>query len=164
MPLLGRIQALGSRRLAACAAAFGVIALTTALTVAPASAGVIETAPLHNYDTNLCLDSNSSSNVYALGCLENDSYQEWKAWDNGNLGTGLQDLQTDLCLDSNNAGAVYTSGCNANDAYQEWSFGGEGLGYTIQDVQTGLCLDGNSAGNIYTSPCNWNNWYQNWLW
>ena len=78
MTLLGRFQDLGSRRLAASATAFGAIALATALTVTHASASVIvETAPLHNWNTNLCLDSNYAGNVYTYACNWNDYYQNW---------------------------------------------------------------------------------------
>jgi hypothetical protein len=170
--LLRRFQALGPRRLAASATAFGVIALATALTVTSASASEInETATLQNWSTIRCLDSNYGGGVYTVPpssagnrCNGGDPYQTWNLWDNGSLGLGIQDAGTGLCLDSNYAKNVYTDGCNADDSYQEWNAGGEGPGITFQDVQTGFCLDSNAAGNVYTFACNWNDWYQNWVW
>ena len=170
MYLLGRFRALGSRRLAGCAAALGAVALAVTLTTPSASAStILFTSRLYNFQTGLCLDSNGAGNVYTDNindCNGSNEYQNWNVWSNGNLGLGLQDQATGLCLDSNSAGQVYTDACDADDAYQEWTGGGAGQGHTFEDVATGLCLDSNGAGNVYTDDidgCNWDN-YQSWSW
>jgi hypothetical protein len=169
----------GRRRLAACAAALGTAVLVTGLTGAPAmaasnsasvSAQNIDTVEMVNYNTGLCLTSNSPGSVSTQGCNITNSQQWYNVVPTGfpipagGIDTGtMGNAQTGQCLDSNFAGDVYTSPCNGNDSYQNWTeFENGPLAAQYQNWETGLCLDSNAAGDAYTSPCNWNNSYQNW--
>jgi Ricin-type beta-trefoil lectin domain len=174
----------GRRRLAACAAALGTAVLVTGLTGVPAmaasnsaqhtaqhsasdQAAIIE---LVDFNTGLCLTSNSPGSVSTQGCNFTNS-QEWYNTvptgfpvPGGAFGTGtMGNVQTGQCLDSNFAGDVYTSPCDGNNSYENWSeFENGPLAFQYQNWETGLCLDSNAAGDAYTYPCNWNDSFQNW--
>jgi serine/threonine-protein kinase len=68
--------------------------------------------------TGLCLDSNTSGNVYTLGC-NGGAFQQWTVTNQGRFGWEIRNVATGLCLDSNTSGSVYTLGCNGGN-FQRW--------------------------------------------
>jgi serine/threonine-protein kinase len=111
-----------------------------------------------NHATLLCLDSNSSGNVYTLGC-NGGNFQLWIDSQNS-LGDQIKNYQTGRCLDSNTSGSVYTLPCNGG-TFQRWIVTSTSRGFQIKDTATSLCLDSNANGNVYTLACNGGN-FQRW--
>ncbi|MGW4585096.1 RICIN domain-containing protein [Janibacter hoylei] len=71
--------------------------------------------------TGLCLDSNSSGNVYLRSCSTGNNFQNWLLVKEGTGFYRLKNRATGLCLDSSYAGSVYTNPCSSSNAYQHWS-------------------------------------------
>ncbi|WP_433081268.1 RICIN domain-containing protein [Dactylosporangium sp. CA-052675] len=82
-------------------------------TINPNSAG--ETTFV-NWQTGLCLDSNSAGSVYVLKC-NGGAYQRWYL--GGNPGYQLHNAATERCLDSS-SGRLSTSRCDNAVASQRW--------------------------------------------
>ena len=71
--------------------------------------------------TGLCLDSNSSGNVYLRSCSTGNNFQNWLLVKESTGFYRLKNRATGLCLDSSYAGSVYTNPCSSSNAYQHWS-------------------------------------------
>ncbi|MBO4164324.1 RICIN domain-containing protein [Micromonospora antibiotica] len=69
-----------------------------------------------NYQTGLCLDSNSSGSVYAIAC-NGGAYQRWYLGGTG--GMFIHNAATERCLESA-AGNVTTARCDGSKKGQTW--------------------------------------------
>lgn len=118
---------------------------------------------LRNYQTGLCLASNSSGQVYTEGCSGGSS-EEWQVapTPSSSPNLAIQSTQTGLWLDSNSSGSLYTLPGNGGRNQAWYLFSPDGASYSFQDVATGLWLDSNYSGAAYTSPGN-GGLYQRWL-
>jgi Ricin-type beta-trefoil lectin domain len=96
--------------------------------------------------TQRCLDSNTSGQVYTLGC-NGGSFQLWTS--TGLSSVQLRDYATGFCLDSNTEGSVYTLTCNGGN-FQRWQRSGQ----QWINVATSKCLDSNTDGKVYALGCN----------
>ena len=157
-----RIKGAGRKTLAVAVLPL-VIAAGAAVAGPSGSAMASSTTRLQDVATLFCLDSNTSGNVYTLGC-NGGNYQNWILRPAVGFGSGfynIVDNQTGRCLDSNASGSVYTLGCNGG-TYQVWHVSpGLGRPSTLQDESTLFCLDSNTNGNVYTLGCNGGN-FQRW--
>ncbi|MEU2616455.1 RICIN domain-containing protein [Micromonospora sp. NPDC007271] len=73
-----------------------------------------------NYQTGLCLDSNSAGDVYAISC-NGGAYQRWYLAGTG--GRQIRNAATERCLDGT-GGNVITSRCNDLASSQAWTING----------------------------------------
>jgi hypothetical protein len=156
-----RISARGQRLGIAILAVLGFAVLAIGPGAKPASAS--SAAYIVNYQTGLCLASNSNGQVATEQC----TYGASEVWDIGptpssSPNQAIQSAATGLWLDSNSSGDLYTLPGNGG-AYQSWVelYPNDDGQFAFQDVATGRWLDSNYAGDAYTLPGNGGT-YQSW--
>jgi hypothetical protein len=157
-----RISAHGRRLGIAILAVLGCAVLVIGPGAKPASAAPAF-AFMQNYQTGLCLASNSNGQVWTESC-NYGSAEEWEITPtpSSTPNQAIQSVTTGLWLDSNSAGNLYTLPGNGG-AYQSWVVlypNDDGM-FAFQDVATGRWLDSNYAGAAYTNPGNGGT-YQSW--
>ena len=115
-----RIGAHGQRLGIAILAVLGCAALVLGPGAKPASAAPAF-AFMENYQTGLCLASNSNGQVYTEPCTSGLS-DEWEigVTPSSNPNFAIQSAETGLWLDSNSSGDLYTLPGNGG-TYQSWS-------------------------------------------
>jgi hypothetical protein len=157
-----RISAHGRRLGIAILAVLGLAALAIGSGAKPALAAPAP-AFMQNYQTGMCLASNSNGQVWTESCNYGSS-EEWEIapTPSSTPNQAIQSVQTGLWLDSNSAGNLYTDPGNGGQ-YQSWVVlypNDDGM-FAFQDVATGRWLDSNYAGAAYTNPGNGGT-YQSW--
>jgi hypothetical protein len=155
---------------------------TAALLVGAPAAHADQAVLFRDDATDLCLDSNSSGNVYTLPCQVGNQYQTWDVSiiiDHGHTVRMMRDMATGRCLDSNGTGVGHTyttNPCQVGNMYQEWVRGTAPNGDAdYMDYGTFLFLDSNmltgtpgcgsciaNKGDVYTLPYNGGP-YQSWF-
>jgi hypothetical protein len=156
-----RIGTRGRRLGIALAAVLSFAGLLVGSSAKPASAATFDL--IFNYQTNMCLASNSLF-VYTEKCNFGPS-EEWEvditpsSWPNA----AIQSVASGLWLDSNAAGQLYANTGNGGQ-YQSWVqlYPNDDGEWAFQDVATGLWLDSNYAGDAYTHVGNGGT-YQSWI-
>jgi hypothetical protein len=157
-----RISAHGRRLGIAMLAVLGFAVLVIGPGAKPASAAPAF-AFMQNYQTGLCLASNSSGEVYTEECSYGIS-EEWEIapTPSSTPNQAIQSVESGLWLDSNSAGDLYTDPGNGG-AYQSWVelYPNDDGEFAFQDVATGRWLDSNYSHAAYTNPGNGGT-YQSW--
>ena len=158
-----------SLRISARGPRLGIVILAVlsfaVLVLGPGAKPALAATPafLTNYETGLCLASNSVGQVWTEPCTHGGA-EEWNivVTPSSNPNEAIQSLDSGLWLDSNSSGALYTDPGNGG-AYQSWVllYPNDKGEFAFQDVATGRWLDSNSAGSAYTNPGNGGS-YQSW--
>lgn len=155
-------------------------AVTGAVVLGAPAAHANQTVMFKDDGTFLCLDSNTSGNVYTLPCQSGNKYQTWDVsiyLEHGHQIRMMRDVGTNRCLDSNGQGVghVYTNPCQVGNMYQAWVRGTAPNGDAdYMNDNTFLYLDSNmlsgtpgcgscvaNKGDVYTLPYNGGK-YQSW--
>ncbi|MFE2274471.1 RICIN domain-containing protein [Streptomyces lavendulae] len=153
--------------LSGLAAALGVSAMLLAGTPGSATAAEVGTmavgSQIKNFQTKLCLDSDTKGNAYTKSCADdlNNPYQQWGTlWNASGTKFQLRNVQTLRCLEAAGEDGVRTAPCG-NHSSQLWSTN-EWL--RIKNDYNGRALDSNAKGQLYTSPYSESNPYMEWWW